>query len=88
MRAAILTLLFDGLHGREAASGAIVGNAASLAVSRKLGYVETGISTVSPRGEPVPHYDLVLTADRFRRPALEVEIEGLDGLDSYFGIDW
>jgi RimJ/RimL family protein N-acetyltransferase len=88
MRAAILTLLFDGLHGQEAASGAIVGNAASLAVSRKLGYVETGISTVTPRGEPVPHHDLVLTADRFRRPALEVEIEGLDGLDSYFGIDW
>jgi RimJ/RimL family protein N-acetyltransferase len=87
MRGGILTLLFDGLHGREATSGAIVGNDASLGVSRKLGYVETGMSTVSPRGKPVPHHDLLLTADRFERPA-DVTIEGLGGLDSYFGIDW
>ena len=88
MRAGVLTLLFDGLHGREAFSGAIVGNDASLAVSRKLGYVETGMSTVSPRCEPVPHHDLLLTPDRFRRPDFDVTIDGLAGLDSFFGIDW
>lgn len=88
MRTAVLTLLFDGLHGREAFSGAIVGNDASLAVSRKLGYVETGMSTVSPRGEPVPHHDLLLTPDQFRRPDFDVTIDGLAGLDSFFGIDW
>src|SRR5262249_58677921 len=87
MRSAVLTLLFDGLHGDSAASGAVVGNEASLGVSRKLGYVETGMSSVSPRGTPVPHHDLVLTRERFR-PAVDVRIEGLDGLDSLFGVDW
>jgi RimJ/RimL family protein N-acetyltransferase len=88
MRSAVLTLLFDGLGGREAASGAIVGNEASLGVSRKLGYTETGMSSVSPRGTPVPHHDLVLTPRSFRRPDADVTIEGLEGLDSYFGVDW
>jgi RimJ/RimL family protein N-acetyltransferase len=87
MRTAVLTLLFEGLHGREAASGAIVGNEASLGVSRKLGYAETGMSTVSPRGTPVRHHDLLLTADRFT-PGVDVRIEGLEGLESLFGVDW
>lgn len=87
MRSAVLTLLFDGLRGREAASGAVVGNDASLGVSRRLGYVETGMSTVSPRGTPVDHHDLVLTRERFRR-LVDVRVEGLDGLDSLFGVDW
>jgi RimJ/RimL family protein N-acetyltransferase len=87
MRSAVLTLLFDGLRGREAASGAVVGNDASLGVSRKLGYAETGMSTVSPRGTPVDHHDLVLTSKRFRR-LIDVRLEGLDGLDSLFGVDW
>ena len=64
MRAGVLTLLFDGLGGREAASGAIIGNDASLGVSRKLGYVATGMSTVEPRGVPVAHHDLVLQRQR------------------------
>jgi len=87
MRTGILTLLFDELRGREAASGAIVGNEASLGVSRKLGYVETGMSTVSPRGLPTPHHELVLTAGRFH-PPVPVQVEGFAGLDSYFGVDW
>jgi hypothetical protein len=88
MRAGVLTLLFDGLGGLEAASGAIVGNDASLGVSRKLGYVAIGMSTVAPRGVPVAHHDLVLQRQEFRRPGFEIGIEGLDGLDSYFGLDW
>jgi RimJ/RimL family protein N-acetyltransferase len=87
MRGAILTLLFDGLGGSEAASGAIFGNAASLGVSRKLGYEQVGVSTVSPRGVAVEHADLLLTRDRFQRPH-DVTIEGLEGLDSLFGVDW
>jgi RimJ/RimL family protein N-acetyltransferase len=87
MRSGALTLLFDGLGGREASSGAVVGNDASLGVSQKLGYVETGMSTVSPRGTPVPHHELLLTPERFRR-LFDVRIEGLDGLESLFGLDW
>ena len=88
MRAGVLTLLFDGLGGREAASGAILGNDASLGVSRKLGYAATGMSTVAPRGVPVAHHDLVLERSRFRRPEFDISLGGLDGLDSYFGLDW
>ncbi len=68
MRVAMLTLLFDGLHGSVAASGAIVGNEASRGVSLKLGYEEVGRSLVSPRGDPVEHHDFELERSRFRRP--------------------
>lgn len=87
MRGAVLTLLFERLGGREAASGAIVGNEASLGVSRKLGYERVGVSTVAPRGVAVEHQDLLLTRERFRRPT-GVTVDGLDGLDSLFGVDW
>jgi len=87
MRAAVLTLLFDGLRGDEAASGAIVGNHASLAVSLKLGYREQGRSIVSPRGTPVEHHDLVLARDEFKRPDMPVSIEGLAGLEPLFGVE-
>ena len=42
---------------------------------------------VSPRGVTVEHRDLLLTRDRFHRPD-GVTIEGLEGLDSLFGVDW
>ena len=87
MRSAILTLLFDGLGGSEAASGAILGNEASLGVSRKLGYERVGVSTVAPRGEAVQHHELLLTRERFERPG-GVTIDGLEALDSLFGVDW
>jgi RimJ/RimL family protein N-acetyltransferase/ribosomal protein S18 acetylase RimI-like enzyme len=87
MRGAVLTLLFDRLGGREAASGAIAGNDASLGVSRKLGYERVGVSTVAPRGVVVEHQDLLVTRERFRRPT-GVTIDGLEGLDSLFGVDW
>jgi RimJ/RimL family protein N-acetyltransferase len=87
MRGAILTLLFEGLGGNEAASGAIIGNEASLGVSRKLGYEQVGVSTVAPRGVTIEHRNLLLTRDRFQRPE-GITIEGLEGLDSLFGVDW
>jgi len=80
MRTAILTLLFDGLRGDEAASGAIVGNHASLGVSLKLGYREEGRST--------EHHDLLLTREQFTRPDQPVSVEGLAGLEPLFGVDW
>jgi RimJ/RimL family protein N-acetyltransferase len=79
MRAAVLALAFEELGAERATSGAIQRNPQSLGVSRRLGYVETGSHIVSPRGEPVEHLDLELTADRFRSPVL-VEVTGLEGL--------
>jgi RimJ/RimL family protein N-acetyltransferase/predicted GNAT family acetyltransferase len=83
MRCAVLTLAFGRLGAVEARSGAIVGNEASLAISRKLGYRVVGTHTVSPRGEPVEHFDLELLPADFRSP-VPVEIEGLD--PSLFGV--
>ncbi|HZQ16714.1 MAG TPA: GNAT family N-acetyltransferase [Gaiellaceae bacterium] len=85
MRAAILTLAFDGLGAELARSGAIGGNEASLGVSRKLGYEIVGSHTVSPRGVAVPHDDLELRRERFR-PPVAVELEGLDAVRGLFGV--
>ena len=85
MRAAVLTLAFDGLGAATARSGAIDGNEASLAVSRKLGYEQVGSHTVSPRGEPVEHADLELQRERFSSP-VPVEIDGLERVRDLFAV--
>jgi RimJ/RimL family protein N-acetyltransferase/ribosomal protein S18 acetylase RimI-like enzyme len=84
MRSAILALAFDGLGAEAARSGALDGNAASLGVSRKLGYEHVGTSAVFPRGVAVPHTDLELRRDDWR-PTVDVTIEGLDGVRELFG---
>jgi RimJ/RimL family protein N-acetyltransferase len=84
MRAAVLTLAFDGLGAGIARSGAIQGNPQSLGVSRKFGYVQVGSHVVSPRGEPVEHADLELRREGFRSP-VPVEIVGLGSLVQLFG---
>lgn len=61
MRTAILDLAFTGLGAAEAVSTAFDDNAASVGVSRKLGYTDDGISRISRRGERA-------TELRFRLP--------------------
>lgn len=85
MRAAVLELAFCGLGAVAAHSGAIVGNDASKRVSEKLGYRVTGMSTVSPRGTPLQHYDLRIEATEWKSP-VPVEIAGLDGCLPLFGL--
>jgi RimJ/RimL family protein N-acetyltransferase/GNAT superfamily N-acetyltransferase len=84
MRAAVLQFAFAVLCARTARSGALLGNAQSLGVSRKLGYVVVGLSSVAPRGTPVPHHDLELAGVGFRSP-VPVEIEGAEPLLGLFG---
>src|SRR5260370_730920 len=52
MRAAVLHLAFDGLGARYATSSAFEGNAASLGVSRRLGYGGDGVQPRAVRGQP------------------------------------
>jgi RimJ/RimL family protein N-acetyltransferase len=85
MRAAVLELAFRGLGAEAATSGAIVGNEASKRVSEKLGYTVTGTSTVSPRGEPLTHYDLRIERSEWRAP-VRVELVGLDDCQPLFGL--
>jgi len=87
MRAAVLHLAFEGLHARYACSAAFEDNAASLAVSRKLGYADDGIEFHVVRGRAVRTRRLRLDRDAWaaRRP-VPVEINGLEPCLPHFGI--
>ena len=78
MRAAVLHLAFTGLGAEEATSGAFTDNPASLAVSRKLGYVHDGVRRLKRRDEAAVEQRLRL--DRAAWEAhreVPVDIEGL-----------
>jgi len=77
MRVAVLELAFRGLGAVAATSGFLEGNRPSARVSEKLGYVETGIGEISPRGVPVPHHDLRLERRDWVAP-FPVEISGVE----------
>lgn len=86
MRAAVLALAFEGLGAKFAVSGAYVGNAASLAVSRKLGYADDGIERQMVRGKP--HDMRRLRLDRASWQAhrtIEVAISGIEPCLPFFG---
>jgi RimJ/RimL family protein N-acetyltransferase len=61
MRAAALHLAFAGLEARHATSGAYTHNAASLGVSRKLGYHDDGVEHHTVRGQDATLQRLRLT---------------------------
>jgi RimJ/RimL family protein N-acetyltransferase len=87
MRAALLALSFEGLGAEVAETEAFLDNAASLGVSRRLGYEDNGIGRLSPEGTPRDVQRFRLTAERWRtidRPA--VSIEGLDSSLEMFGV--
>jgi RimJ/RimL family protein N-acetyltransferase len=83
-RAAVLEFAFRGLGARAAVSGALFPNVASQRISEKLGYRVTGISELSPRGEPIQHYDYCLDREDWHCP-IDVEIEGLHPALPLFG---
>ncbi|GAA4022848.1 GNAT family protein [Allokutzneria multivorans] len=86
MRAAVLHLAFDGLGAAEAASSAFVDNAASLAVSRKLGYQEDGTSRQVIRGALAIEHRLRITERAWRsHRATEVTVHGLAPCLPMFG---
>lgn len=79
MRAAILLFAFDHLDAVAALSEAADWNAASLGVSRRLGYQPNGVSDVVSRpGEVTRQIHLRLEADRFIRPDWKLRAEGLE----------
>jgi RimJ/RimL family protein N-acetyltransferase len=87
MRAAVLHLAFEGLGARHAISGAFEGNAASLGVSRKLGYRDDGIERHVVRGHPAAMRRLRLTWDDWQAArSVPVEIHGLEPCLPFFGL--
>ncbi len=88
MRAAVLHLAFAGLGAQWAYSGAFADNAASLGVSRKLGYVENGYSRQVRRGEPADEVGFRMSrADWESHRRTPVEIDGLEPCLPMFGLD-
>ena len=85
MRAAVLELAFARLHAAVASSGWLEGNEASRRVSEKLGYRPAGITTASPRGEPVPLHEMEITREAWRS-RFDVAIDGLEPCLPLFGV--
>ena len=88
MRQAICAFVFDHLDAEEVTSGAFVDNPASLAVSRKVGYVENGRRRLQRRdGELAVEQQLVLTRERLVRGPHELEVDGVAAFRRSVGLD-
>lgn len=86
MRCAVLDFAFDHLKATRAESAAFADNPASLAVSRKVGYLPNGDAVAQRRpGERAVEQRLVLTPDSFRRPPWAVQVAGFEACRAAFG---
>jgi RimJ/RimL family protein N-acetyltransferase len=87
MRAAALALAFEGLGAEYACSDAFSYNAASLGVSRKLGYAEDGVEVHAIRGRPALSRRLRLDRAAWQAArSVAVEISGLEPCLPQFGL--
>lgn len=78
MRQAVLVLAFDHLGASRAESSASVHNARSIAVSRACGYVDNGTEVSGMYDSRVVEQKFLVTPETFQRPAVGVEVEGLN----------
>jgi RimJ/RimL family protein N-acetyltransferase len=89
MRTAVLGLSFDHLGAVAAVSSAVRGNAASLGVSRRIGYAENGVGLIAvPGGAVAELQHLRLTAESWRAAGhgRAVAVEGLKPCLPWFGL--
>jgi RimJ/RimL family protein N-acetyltransferase len=87
MRQVFCAFVFDYLDGEEITSAAFRDNPASLAVSRKVGYVSNGVSREQRRpGELVISEKLVLTPDRLVRRSEPLVVTGVEPLRRAIGL--
>jgi RimJ/RimL family protein N-acetyltransferase len=89
MRTAVLGLSFDHLGAVAAVSSAVAGNAASLGVSRRIGYVENGVGLIAvPGGSVAELRNLRLTAAAWRAAGHgeTVTVEGVEPCLPWFGL--
>ena len=88
MRAGILALAFDHLGAEAAVSSAREDNAASLGVSRRLGYEDNGISRSRSPSGPCTLRRMVLTRKAWETAGRgrTAEVRGLEGCGPWFGL--
>lgn len=87
MRQAVCAFAFDHLGAERITSSAFLDNPASLAVSRKVGYLPNGRQWVSRRGEAAEQERLLLTPSTFVRGD-PVQVDGATEVRVFLGIDW
>lgn len=88
VRQMVLHLLFEGLDAASAETAAYADNAASMGVTRHLGYAENGTVVDDREGERVLSRRYVLTREAWEaleRPA--VTLEGVGPVRAYLGLD-
>jgi hypothetical protein len=86
MRTGVLALAFDHLGAVAAISSATLDNAPSLAVSRRLGYADNGVSLSNSQDGVIELQHLRLLAETWRAAAHAVEIEGVAACLPWFGL--
>lgn len=86
MRQAVCALLFDHLGAAEVTSGAWGDNAASLGVSRRVGYREGDVTRMARQGELALHRQLVLRPEDLVRGD-PVEVSGVEPLRAFLHLD-
>ncbi|MGP3982325.1 GNAT family N-acetyltransferase [Streptomyces sp. KR80] len=87
MRAAVLQLAFEGLGARSVTSSAMVDNAGSLGVSRRLGYRPDGLQAASVRGERRTLQRLRLDREAWvAHRGVRAEVHGLEPCRKLFGL--
>lgn len=88
MRQTICAFLFDHLAAEEVSSAAFVDNPASLAVSRKVGYVPNGRFREERRpGELAISQQLSLSRERLVRSPNPLRVDGVDPIRRLIGLD-
>jgi len=86
MRAAVVLYAFDWLKAEVAESEAATWNAASLGVSRSLGYELNGV-TRTTWGDRVEHVQKIrVTPETFKRPDWTLKVEGHEAAASFLGV--
>jgi RimJ/RimL family protein N-acetyltransferase len=89
MRTAVLGLAFDHLGAVAAISSAVADNAASLGVSRRIGYTDNGVGLVAVPGGAVrelQHLRLTVEAWRSAGHGRAVRVDGLAPCLPWFGV--
>ena len=88
MRTAVCILAFDHLGFEEVTSAAYIDNPASLGVSRKVGYRRNGEQRMKRRDAELARLQrLVLTPDDLVRGDVRIEVEGVEPVRRFLGID-
>lgn len=86
MRAAVVLYAFDWLNAEVAESEAAAWNAASLGVSRALGYEPNGVGRTAWGDKVEDVQKIRVTPETFKRPDWTLKVEGHDPVAKFLGI--